>query len=179
MIRAHDLTPPLIALLAAAGLGGLVLIMTLMPSATLPMSADVDASLPPRLEKPQALRLPAFKSYAVIADRPLFNAGRAKDILAAEQSALQQSLPRLSDYRLVGLVVSSGTQRALVGRPSGDVVMLKPGDDLDGRRVLSIDPRGVSLSSVGHDERLVFSPAQASRSAQELAATGGSTQANR
>ena len=52
--------------------------MTLRPSDLMPAEADAEAP-PITIEKPPSLALPPFASYAVIAERPLFNAGRVKD----------------------------------------------------------------------------------------------------
>src|SRR6185295_7450981 len=132
-------------------LGTVLLFMTLMPVGADPAPADtrIAAVMPDKLP---ALDPPPLGSYAAIAERPLFNPGRVKDVAAP---AAQPELPPLSDYRLVGLVVGPDTQRALVAR-GAETLSLKPGDDLDGRRVASIGRRGVTLNANGHEELLAF-----------------------
>lgn len=150
-MRAHGMTPPLAIAIGAAALGTVLLFMTLMPVGADPAPADArTADVMP--DKLPALDPPPLASYAAIAERPLFNPGRTKDVATP---ATQPELPPLTDYRLVGLVVGPDTQRALVAR-GAETLSLKPGDSLDGRRVASIGPRGVTLSANGSEELLAF-----------------------
>lgn len=180
MIRAHDLVerPLLTALIAVTALGAIVLVMTMMPSFVL---SGASAAEPrpeiaiPRLPK-QAL--PPLQAYGVISERPLFNAGRVKDPPPPSEEPAKPQLPPISGYRLVGLVVSTDVQRALVTRPSGELASLKPGDNLDGRTVTKIDSRAVTLTADGHEDVLTF-PRKGGSAAQVAAAGASSTQANR
>lgn len=177
-MRTHDITPVLAISAGAAALGSIMLFMTLMPGTTDPSPSDVQVPPPIALDKLPALDPPPLATYAAIAERPLFNAGRMKDPAAAPADT-GPALPPLSDYRLVGLVIGPETQRALVTRGSGETLNLKPGDDLDGRRVASIGPRGVTLSAHGQDEVLAFPRGGRRGPAPGIAMVEGSAQANR
>lgn len=176
-IRPQDITPLFATALGLAGAGAVTLFLTIMPSGpAVPYVAEAPSADSIPIEKPVGLSLPSLSHYAVIAERPLFNRGRLKDVQLPLPSAAppKPALPPLSDYKLVGLLLSGEMQRALVARGSGDVVTLKPGDNLDGRTVRAIAAKGVSLTGEGHEETLGFLP----HTGPGMAMASGSTQAN-
>ena len=153
MIRLTEQPPLTIALALAAGLGLLLLTSVALPSL---VSADAPGEIaaPPRRGiSASALAQRPFETYAAVAERPLFNPGRKKDPDIA--AAVVSNLPALSDYRLVGIVLSPDAKLALVTRKSSNqVVTLRPGDNLDGRHVDDVEDAGVLLSGAGSKEVL-------------------------
>lgn len=135
-----------IALAALTACAMLTLGAVLVPS-TLFHGSVTSAELPAA----RGLALPAADSrpleiYRVIFEKPLFNPGRQADPAPVQEQA-KSALPPLSDYRLVGLVLTRGAKLALVERRNAkQVVTLHPGDELDGRHVESIGEDGVRVS---------------------------------
>lgn len=133
----------------------LALLLVLAPSMVWPPAASIAF---PAAGAPLAradLEQPPLQVYAVVSDRPLFNAGRKKDVEAPAEVASAAGLPDLSTYRLAGVVISSQTKIALVEKvASKQVVTVKPGDTLDGRHVDDIEDGSVTLSGTGAVETL-------------------------
>lgn len=149
--------PPLtLALGALASLAAFALLLVLLPSPVFPRGAAVPQDEPaPSLSRAD-LDQPPLTAYAVITGRPLFNEGRKKDQAPVAVSA-EGALPALSTYRLAGIVVSSQTRLALVEKiGSKQMVMLKIGDTLDGRRVDDVEDGAVIFATGGQTETLTI-----------------------
>lgn len=156
MTRLTDYPPLTLALAFTAGLGTLVLTTVLLPSwVVLPSDAHLPDPAMPSLTFAQPDKRP-FQDYTTIIDHPLFNPGRQKD--APPPSATPATLmPALSNYRLVGVLISKGARLALVERRSAhEIVTLHAGDILDGRHVDDIKGTGVSLSGPSGNEWLTI-----------------------
>jgi len=156
MRRLTDYPPLTLALAFAAGLGALVLATVLLPSwIVLPSEAHLPDPALPSLAFAQPDMRP-FQDYAIIIDRPLFNPGRRRD--APPPTATPATLmPALSNYRLVGVLISKGARLALVERRSAhEILTLHAGDQLDGRQVDDIKGTGVSLSGPSGNEWLTI-----------------------
>jgi hypothetical protein len=149
--------PPLtIALLGLASCALLALVLVLLPSLVLPPDAGIAAPADAKiLTRGDLLQLP-LASYAAISERPLFNEGRRKDpAQALADASTPTGLPGLDTYRLAGIVISSATRLALVERiASKQIVSVKPGDTLDGRRVEDVEEDNVVFSGAGGVETL-------------------------
>jgi hypothetical protein len=139
--------PPLtIAAAAAAALGLLALMLTPVPATLFGGGAATAGVAMPQAPSLSAVEIPAFVEFRAIAEKPLFNPGRAPDPSAPDVAA-KSALAPLSDYRLAGVVLSGDTKLALVERrQSKQTVTLRPGDTLDGRHVDAIAPDGVHMS---------------------------------
>lgn len=125
----------------------------------------------PQLEvhAPPPLRMkeiPAIETFAMIAERPLFNADRKADPLPpppeAEKPAV--SLGDTAQYHLLGVTGDRWTQRALVQKAGGALLTLKPGDTFDGWTVGKIDAVGVAIS--GGDRKAILAIPKATNRAQ-------------
>lgn len=165
--------PPLLTMISAfaATVGLIALIMVLLPTAIFGSGAPVSSVTPPHVPSIAQLDLPAFEAFNDIIDRPVFNPGRAPDPQPPAEAA-KSALPALSDYKLVGLVLTKGTKIALVERRQAkQIVTLHPGDEIDGRHVEDIGSDGVHLSG-GPVRELLSMPriAGISRSGQKDAA---------
>jgi len=146
MIRLQDHPPLTLGLTLATGLGAIVFASVLLPSwIALPAAAHLGDPALPSLAFAQPDSRP-LSDYAAIADRPLFNPNRQKD--APKPSPGSATLmPALSNYRLVGILISKDARLALVERRSShQIVTLYAGDQLDGRHVDDVKGTGVSLS---------------------------------
>ena len=150
--------PPLTSgLLGFAAFGTLSLLLVLAPSLVLSPAAREELPGPAPRFTPGDLDEPALSTYAIIAEHPLFNARREKDAAPAPVPGTAPALPALSEYRLAGVVLSSSTKLALVERvASKQIVTLKPGDMLDGRKVDDIVDGSIVLSAAGASETLAI-----------------------
>lgn len=123
--------------------------------------AEVAVNLPPRLTLTE---LPQVDVYADIVARPIFNEGRRPDPAtrpaASSPSAAGTDQGELSEYRLVGIVADSVTQRAIVERPGASSVRLAPGDRLAGWRIDKIDAKGIVASKDARSIRIAIPKAQ-------------------
>jgi hypothetical protein len=137
--------------IAFAAVGGVVLVAVLAPSPAridLWNHVQVDS---PTLPFPVPGRTIPQTEIDAIAERPLFNATRKKDLPLLSQS----SLPGLDSYRLAGVIAVGTIGVAIVERKQAKVsVTLKTGDSLDGRTVTGITPSGVTFSSAAGTETL-------------------------
>jgi len=152
-------TPLALSLAIIAGLGVLALILVVTPSVA---SWGL-------FEKPAALdsapaRLPHFDNqplvtYALIGERPIFNPGHGKDPLPPPPEVAKPQLPSLDNYRLAGLVISPNVHIALIERRGNSQVMaLRPGENLDGRTIVDVQEKGVTLTADGNEEMLTILP---------------------
>lgn len=144
--------------LTAAGLA--VAVISFLPS---PMGLlDLFQPIPVVDVKPvpdlQIAAVPPLAVYDVVSERPLFNPGRLADpeVEAPGRPSSTPALGDLSQFRLVGLVGDSITQLALIQKIGGKLATVKPGDTLEGWRVLQIGPKGVSISGGGRKEFLTI-----------------------
>ncbi len=123
--------------------------------------AEVAVTKPPRLALHELRQLDAF---ADIVARPIFNEGRKPDPLTRPAttagSATGTDQGELSEYRLVGIVADSVTQRAIVERPGASSVRLAPGDNLAGWRIDKIDAKGIVASKDMRSVRIAIPKAQ-------------------
>lgn len=152
-------TPFGLTLAIAAALGLLALLLVVTPSvaswgwggSSISMAAE-----PPRL--PQ-FETQSLATYAAIGERPIFNPGHAKDPLPPPPEMAKPQLPSLDNYRLAGLVISPNVHIALIERRGNSQVMsLRPGENLDGRTVVDVQEKGVTLMADGHEEMLTILP---------------------
>jgi hypothetical protein len=166
--------PPLLTMTSAlaAVVGLIALLMVLLPTALFGGGAPTNSVTPPHVPAIARLDLPTLETFKGIIDRPMFNPGRAPDPQPPAEAA-KSALPALSDYKLVGLVLTKGTKIALVERRQAkQIVTLHPGDEIDGRHVEDIGSDGVHLSG-GPVRELLSMPriAGISRSGRKDAAT--------
>ncbi len=101
--------------------------------------------------------------FAAIEARPLFNEGRKADPAGGRAGGVQSATPaggELSEYRLVGIVADSVTQRAIVERAGGTTMRVGPGDRLGGWRIEKIDAGGLTVRQGSQSVRIVMSRAQ-------------------
>lgn len=102
--------------------------------------------------------------FAAIEARPLFNEGRKADPAGGRAGGVQGAAPaaggELSEYRLVGIVADSVTQRAIVERAGGTTLRVGPGDRLGGWRIEKIDTSGLTVRQGSQSVRIVMSKAQ-------------------
>ena len=147
--------PQTVALAAFTGASVLALLLVLLPSPVFSPDARIRSETSPPAISRADLEQPPITAYAVIADRPLFNVGRKKDV--APLPVAVATLPALTSYRLAGIVLSSQTRLALVEKiPSKQIVTLKPGDMLDGRHVDDVEEGTVVFSAQGATEILTI-----------------------
>jgi hypothetical protein len=152
-----------LAIAVVAGLA--VLVAAFIPSPMRLLSAfdqpgEVLVAKPPPLVLQE---LPPVSAYADVAARPIFNEGRRPDPLtrpAASSAAPAADQGELSEYRLVGIVADSMTQRAIVERPGAPSLRLAPGDRLAGWRIDKIDATGVVASKDARSIRIAIPKAQ-------------------
>lgn len=156
MTRLVDRSPATLALALAAGIGVLAFLAAVMPSVVSVPENAMPSAPPLRMVGLPAIDGRPFQEYATIADRPLFNAGRKKDNLPQSQAAAG-NLPALSEYRLVGIVISKQSGLALIERrATKQVLSVHIGDSVGGRRVDQISAAGVDLSGPSGAERLAI-----------------------
>jgi len=143
-------TPPMTILLAFfCGAGLLTLFLTFLPS--LVWSDEIISDPAVRIEFP-TVATRSFESYAVIAEKPLFNPGHMADPSITNPAS---QIPTLDSYRLVGIVLAGNVKLALVERKAvKQVVTLHAGDTIDGRHVDDITESGVALSGSSGPEIL-------------------------
>jgi hypothetical protein len=160
MTKIFEMPPLTLAIAAAIALAGLILVTAALPSVF--FAPDVAAPSVPRIGAIKALddRAERYGDYAVIFKQPVFNPGRVKDpVLPPASAAL--SIPSLSDFRLVGIVISTDTRMALVEqRSTNQVLTIRPGGVFAGRRVVNILESGVDLAGPSGSERLVVPKAE-------------------
>ena len=116
---------------------------------------------------PLAMReMPAAAAFEEIVARPLFNEGRRADPVTHNVGSVQASAPAaggdLSEFRLVGLVVDSVTQRAIVERAGAGTLRVGPGDSLGGWRIEKIDSNGITARKDSQSVRIVMPKAKTS-----------------
>lgn len=155
----------MLTIVAVAGFA--VLVAAFVPSPLRLLSvferpAEVAVGKPPPLVLPN---MPPVSAYADIAARPIFNDGRRPDPPTRSATAAASGTPagdqgELSEYRLVGIVADSVTQRAIVERAGSPSVRLRPGDRLAGWRIEKIDASGVVASKDSRSVRIGIPKAQ-------------------
>jgi hypothetical protein len=121
----------------------------------------VEVANPPKL----AIReMPASAAFEEIVARPLFNDGRKADPETRSVGSVQSGVPAqggdLSEFRLVGLVIDSVTQRAIVERAGAGTVRVGPGDSLAGWRIEKIDTSGITARKDSQSVRIVMAKPQ-------------------
>ncbi|MCE9521373.1 MAG: hypothetical protein K8S25_02940 [Alphaproteobacteria bacterium] len=118
---------------------------------------ELEVHAPPQLKM---TAMPPQASFAAISARPIFNAGRKPDpqtaVSASSSLATQPVQGDLSQFRLVGIVTDSVTQRALIARAGQPTLRLSPGDRLAGWRIEKIDSTGVVATSEGRSTKIVI-----------------------
>ncbi len=147
----YDASNPFVrAAIAFAGFSLLVLLAVAAPSLVLVSVPRSDPTLDPALIRVAEARPPT--NYEIIAARPLFNDGRRADPPPPPPAPPKPPpLPGIENYRLVGLVLSSDVRLALVSRSQGgDLARLRPGDQLDGWTVETVDDTGVTVTGQGN-----------------------------
>lgn len=153
------------AMAAILGAGFIALVLAFVPS-PLRLLDLFDAAQAPELREPPTLKLtvmPPAASYAAIAQRPVFNAGRLPDpvtSVATSAPAPQPSAGDLSEFRLIGVVADSVTARALLARGGAPAIKVSPGDKLGEWRIDKIDGTGVVATHNGRKTKIVILKSQ-------------------
>jgi hypothetical protein len=147
---------------ALLGAGVVTFFAAFVPS-PLQLFAGLDAPAAIEVAKPPPLamrEMAAASEFAEIEARPLFNEGRKADPAGRSaggvQTAPQGAGGELSEYRLVGIVTDSVTQRAIMERGGGATTRVGPGDRLGGWRVEKIDSSGVTVRKDSQSVRIVM-----------------------
>lgn len=99
-----------------------------------------------------ARALPSIEAFSGMLERPLFSATRRPPLAEPEVAVMDTPSmpiepaagPRQPNVRFIGSVEEAGTVRAFVGNGL-EVRSLATGDEIDGWRVLSIEPRRMVL----------------------------------
>lgn len=152
---------------AFVGAGVVTFVAAFVPSplqlfAAFDPPAEIEVAKLPTL----AMReMPPATQFAGIEARPLFNEGRKADPAGRSTGSVQSTTPNaggeLSEYRLVGIVADSVTQRAIVERAGGATMRVGPGDRLGEWRVEKIDASGLTARNGSQSVRIVMSGPQA------------------
>ena len=152
-------------LAAALGAGLVAFVAAFVPSplrvfdvfATAP---KIEVSEPPKLALKE---MPAADTYGEIVARPIFNAERKPDPdtrVAGSAPAATSADGDLSEFRVVGIVADSLTQRAIVERQGAAALHVAPGDSLGGWRITKIDAAGITATKDARSVRLVIPKTQ-------------------
>ena len=147
-------------LFVAIGAGALVTLAAFLPSPLVVFGLfDAPPSIAVRTPPALSMReMPPLSSFAEIQARPLFNADRKPDPGSGRGAptvpAAASAQGELSEFRVVGIVADSSTQRAIVERPGARALKLAPGDQLAGWRVDKIDTGGIVVSKDGRSVRI-------------------------
>ncbi len=145
---------------ALVGAGLVALVAAFVPSPLRVFDLfDAPATISVRKPPPLKLRdMPPASAFAEVVARPIFNAGRKPDPAArsanTSPSATGADQGDLSEFRLVGIVVDSTTQRAIVERSGSPSMRLAPGDRLAGWRIDKIDAAGIVASKDARSIRI-------------------------
>jgi len=119
----------------------LVEVLRLDPTELRPLAAGVQSRRPEPLDVPPATPPPDKTSYPAIAARPLFYPSRAPWVPPApppEEPPPPPTLP-LTDYALVGVIVSGTSRSALIRQMrEGRTVLLSEGQELEGWKLREI-----------------------------------------
>lgn len=114
------------------------------PSQSHQVSAD---KRPPTATAKLELSTPDYASFSIIAERPLFIAGRRFSPSGAAESAPPASEKR-PQFRLSGIMLQANTARALLQRVTGQPAeWVAEGQDIDGWKVSRIQSGAVVLES--------------------------------
>ena len=153
-------------LTAALGAAFVALVVAFVPSPLrlldlfdTPVELEIHAPAPLKI-----VAMPPLAAFAGIAARPIFNAGRSPD---PDTNTAASAVPvpsavegDLSQFRLVGIVVDSVTQRALIERAGAPSLKLSPGDTLAGWRIEKIDATGVVATNAGRTTKMLIPKSQ-------------------
>lgn len=131
-----------IALLLAAGL------QFALPSAvTLPA---VSHQAPPVAATVEPVRV-ALNTYNAIMAHPIFAPDRAPPPAEADDTS------NLSGVEVLGTAIAGKTSAALVRDAEGEFTRLKVGEDIEGWKLVSIDPKQLTFDRNGERRTLVIS----------------------
>ena len=153
-------------LAAALGSGFVAFVAAFVPSPlrvfdVFESAAKVEVREPPKLAMAEA---PALEMFTEITARPIFNAARKPDpdarAAATPDAAGANVGADLSEFRLVGIVADSTTQRAIVERQGSASLHVAPGDSLGGWRIVKIDAAGITVTKDGRSVRVVIPKTQ-------------------
>lgn len=146
----------------ALGSGVVAFIAAFIPS-PLQALALFDKAETVSILKPPVLamrEMPEAAAYDEILARPVFNDGRKPDPASHGVGSVQTGTSTvggdLSEFRLVGLVVDSVTQRAIVERAGAGTLRVGPGDSLGGWRIEKIDSTGITARKDSQSVRIVM-----------------------
>ena len=131
-----------IVLLLAAGLQ-----LTMSSSATLPVVARQAPPVAPSVEPVQV----ALSAYSAIMAHPIFAPDRAPPAAEADDSG------NLSGVEVLGTAIAGKTSTALVRDSDGDFTRMKLGEELDGWKLVSIEPKELVFDRAGERKSVVIS----------------------
>ena len=151
-------------LVLALGAGFVVLVLAFVPSPLrlldlFDKAPEIEVRAPPSLKM---VAVPPAAAFDVITARPIFNAGRKPDpqTTAASSAGDVAVQGDLSEFRLVGIVTDSATQRALIEKSGSPSIRVGPGDTLAGWRIQKIDASGVVATKNGQSQKIVILKSQ-------------------
>jgi hypothetical protein len=153
-------------MLSIVSVAGFVVLGAAFVPSPLRLLSAFDRPAEVAVRKPPALvlrDLAPVSAYADIVARPIFNDGRKPDPLTRPTTAAMAAgtdQGELSEYRLVGIVADSTTQRAIVERSGAPSLRLAPGDRLAGWRIDKIDAQGIVASKDARSIRIAMPKAQ-------------------
>lgn len=152
------------AMMAVAAAGVLAAMLAFLPSPLAVLDLFSAPSVP-EIKAPPSLKIapmPSPETFAVIAERPLFNTDRKPDPLPPPPEPPKPAivLGDLTLYRLLGVTGDRQTQRAVVQKSGGPSLTMKPGDTFEGWTIDKIDAIGVAISGGDRKELLAIPKAQ-------------------
>jgi len=120
-------------LLAAAGLQ-----LTLPSETTLPQPSDL---APRRAREPAP---PAIPNYPDILRNPIFAPDHKPD------ASVEPPAGGMGDFTVLGIATASdGAATALVKRPDGTIVRIRPGEDMSGWKLVTVDLNALTFEHNG------------------------------
>ncbi len=136
-------------------------------------SPPQDAALGLAARRTRPVTIAPVPEYAAILTSPLFAPDRHP---GAADGAKDTGGGTLAGYAALGAVTGRRVATAVVSAPGGTVKSLKPGDDLEGWRLVGIDRLKLTFERNGMRRALVIGAPALAIAAADAAATKGDDQ---
>jgi len=134
------------ALAAASLLVAASFQLTFPPISNLPPKSDL---APRRVREPAG---PQVAEYPAILKKPIFAPDRAPD---PKDMAISGSM---TGYAVLGIGLAGDAATALIRTPSGTIERVRPGEDVDGWKLLSVGPSELTLAKDNEHRILTVAP---------------------